>query len=324
MKPRIGFLLFVLGPALASAQEEAEPAEAEPESTEPEKVEEAPKDKADLVLDENLLEAAEPPEVDKWDFEFSLLGGSGLPLSKFGFELNYEGQLPAIQAELGFSMQAPFMSEKTDVLALRYSQDVFVPRQYATVEEGGDGIEGAATVVAVTGGIEHVRYEVPVTLGPLAFRPFVQSVAGGYRFDGEGGKLGGETHPELGPQNARWKFGYETGLGMSIGPNPDRWNRAITPSLVVRYDLVDIESDLVLGHMIVSGLILGIPMAAVQLIAEAKLDERPMLRDTLKIASQAASAFVGHTLLHDSHNWPWADPPTLAYERPVAALRFDW
>ena len=117
----------------------------------------------------------------------------------------------------------------------------------------------------------------------------------------------------------------ESGLGLIIGPNSDRWHRSITPSLVVRYDLVDIESDLVLGHLIVSGLILGIPIAAVHLIADAKLEEKPMLRDSLKIASQVASAFVGHTLLHGSHNWPWADDPsTLAYERTVAALRFDW
>ena len=331
MKPRIVLLLFVLGPALASAQEdaptEAAPEEAEPaepEATAPDKIVETPKDKSDLVLTEIREETAEPPEVKSWDLDFTLMGASGLPRSKFGFELNYEGQLPAIQAEVGFAIRAPFMVEKTDAMAFRYSQDVFVPRQYATVVEGGGGLEGSATVVAVAVEFENVQFEVPVTLGPLAFQPFVQSLAGGYRFEREGGSLGGETHTELGEQNGRWKFGNETGLGLNIGPNPDRWNRSITPSLVVRYDLVDIESDLVVGHMIVSGLILGIPMAAVQRLADAKLDETPILRDTLKIASQAATAVVWHSLLHDSHNWPWADPPTLAYERPVAGLRFDW
>jgi hypothetical protein len=338
MKPQVVSLLLVLGPSMALAQEE-EPIEVQPEeeepteveteegesdSTAPDKVVEIPKDKADMVLMESRQEAAEPPEAESWDFDLTLIVGSGLPLSKFAFEVDYEGQLPAIQAELGFAMQAPFMTEKTDALALRYSQDVFVPRQYATVVEGGNGFEGTATVVAVAGGGENVQFEVPVTLGPLGVRPFVQSLAGGYRFQWDGESVGGATHTELGEQNGRWKFGYEYGLGLNIGPNPERWSRAVTPSLVLRYDLVDIESELVLGHMIVSGLILGIPVAAVQLIADAKLDERPMLRDTLKVVSQAASAFVGHTLLHASHNWPWADPRTLAYERSVAALRIDW
>jgi hypothetical protein len=321
MKSRIVFLLLLLGPSLALAQEE-ETEEGQPESEEPGEVVETPKDKADLVLTEHRMEKGEPPEIEEWDLDFTLMGGAGLPLSKFAFERNYEGQLPAIQAELGFAMQTPFMTEKTDQLTLRYSQDVFVPRQNATMVE--EELVGSATVVAVAGGGENVAFEVPLTLGPLAFRPFVQGLAGGYRFKWEGASVGGETHTVLGNQNGRWKFGSESGLGVVIGPSPDRWHRAITPSLVVRYDLVDIESDLALGHMLVSGLILGLPMAAIHLIADAKLEERPMLRDSLKIASQAALAVVGHTLLHDSHNWPWADPPTLAYERSVAALRIDW
>ncbi len=304
---------------------EAEDAEAEDAEAEaPGKVEDIPKDKADLVLTETQEEEEVPPDEEGWEFDFVLMGGSGLPRSEFAFGVNFEGQAPAVQAELGFSMQAPFMSEKTDPLTLRYGQDVFVARQGDTVEEGGQSLEGSATVVSVTAGGESVEFEAPMTLGPLAFRPFVMGLVGGYRFQWDGGSVGGETHTELGEQNGHWKLGYESGLGVIIGPNPDRWHRAVTPSLVFRYDQIDIESDLALGHMIVSGLILGLPMAAVQLVADAKLDERPMLRDALKIASQAAASYVGHTLLHDNHNWPWTDLPTLAYERPVAALRLDW
>jgi hypothetical protein len=338
MKLRILSLLLVLGPSMALAQEDTtteaeaeeaepeqgEPEEAEPAPTAPDKVVETPKDKADLVLTEIWEEIAEPPEDEGWEFDFTLIGGSGLPFSKFGSDIprvHFERVLPSNQAEVGFAMLTPFTTEKTDAFALRYSQDRFSHLRSPYDANSGSSV---ATVDAVTGGGENVQFEVPVTLGPLAIRPFVQSLAGGYRFQWDEGKVGHPTYTELGKQNGRWKFGYESDLGLNIGPNPERWHRAVTPSLVFRYDLVDIESDLVLGHMIVSGLILGIPVAAVQLISDAMLEEKPMLRDSLKIASQAASAFVGHTLLHDSHNWPWADPPTLAYERPVAALRFDW
>ena len=261
-------------------------------------------------------------ESDSKDFRSSLAISGGQPYPNFGAQGTWVGQTPAYAIELGGSWTDD--DGEHTALSLRLSQEVFEPAEVNYAAEGGDYVEGNATIRGITVASAASAFSRPLALGGIGVLPYTRSYIGTYQFNWEGGEEGCETYTELGSQNGAWKLGAENQIGLAIGPHPDSWSHRLHPELRVSMALVDVESDLRFGHWIGSALILYLPPAIALAVLEEKLEHRPVLMDTLTLLYQAGLASLQHYTLHDHKNWPWDDPRTLAYERPEVALQFSW